>query len=131
MRPEQLLIQRDDIVIAFVGYTPPATAEQLPSYAFLSGSAAEYLATLPIKAFATDMPSLGGIRQYIELSAQGVQGSDNFLPEHFAFLSREIPVFEGLVNLEAIVNEPNLVFSAFPLKVKDAKLTARPSAPLH
>jgi arylformamidase len=48
-------IQSGDIVIAFVGYTPPA-ADSLPSYAYLSGEAAEWLAKLPIKAFATDRP---------------------------------------------------------------------------
>lgn len=111
-------IQPNTIVIAFVGYTPPE-ADELPSYAYLSGQAAEYLAELPIKAFATDMPSLGGIRNYVELAAQGVEGSERFFPEHYAFLSREIPVIEGLVNLEPLVDERRIVFVGFPLKIKD------------
>lgn len=112
-------IRPDDIVIAFVGYTPPAGLDELPSYTFLSGEAAEYLANLPVRAFATDMPSLGGMKHYMELAARGVEGSEHFMPEHFAFLSRDIPVVEGLVNLEAIVDERNVVFVGFPLKIKD------------
>lgn len=112
-------VRRGDIVLAFVGYMPPGNPDELPSYAYLSADAAEYLATLPVKAFGTDMPSLGGIRNYLVLAAQGVQGSEQFLSEHFAFLSRDIPVIEGLVNLEAVVNEPNVVFVGFPLKIKD------------
>ena len=125
-------IQPDDIVIAFVGYRSPTTADELPSYAYLSGEAAEYLATLPVKAFATDMPSLGGIKHYTELSVRGVQGSQAFFPEHYAFLSREIPAIECLVNLEAIVNEKNVVFVGFPIKIKDGSgAPMRPAALIY
>lgn len=115
---QNLGIQPDHIVIAFVGYTPPGS-DELPSYAYLSGEAAQYLAKLPIKAFATDMPSLGGIRNYVELAAQGVRGSERFLSEHHAFLSRDIPVIEGLVNVEPLLAERSIVFVGFPLKIKD------------
>jgi Predicted metal-dependent hydrolase len=108
-----------DIVIAFVGYTPPAGPEEWPSYAYLSGEAAEYLASIPIRAFASDMPSLGSIRRYPALMASGTKGSDKLAPEHYAFLSREIPNIEGLTNLESIVGKQNVVFVGFPLKIKD------------
>ena len=122
-------IEPGDIVIAFVGYEPPTDPEELPSYAYLGGDAAEYLASIPIKAFASDMPSLGGIRNYYKLAEEGVTGSENFLPEHYAFLSREIPNIEGLVNLEEIVNEKNVVFAGFPLKIKDGNAgPLRPAA---
>lgn len=112
-------LRPDDVVIAFVGYTPPATADEFPSYAYLSADAAEYLAGLPIKAFASDMPSLGSIKNYMALMAKGVKGSDAITPEHYAFLSRDIPNIEGLVNLERIVDEEHVVFVGFPLKIKD------------
>ena len=51
-----------DVVIAYVGYEPPADPNDYPSYAYLSGEAAEYLATLPVRLFATDMPSRRGSR---------------------------------------------------------------------
>ena len=122
-------IEPGDIVIAFVSYEPPTDPEELPSYAYLGGDAAEYLASIPIKAFTSDMPSLGGIRNYYKLAEEGVTGSENFLPEHYAFLSREIPNIEGLVNLEELVGEVNIVFVGFPLKIKDGNAgPLRPAA---
>jgi kynurenine formamidase len=55
-------IEPGDIVLVVVGYQAPMGPEELPSYAYLSGEAAEYLAQIPIKAFASDMPSLGRVR---------------------------------------------------------------------
>jgi len=112
-------IQPGEVVIVLVGYTPPTDPDELPSYAYLSGEAAEYLAGIPVKAFTSDMPSLGSIRRYLRLIEEGAQGSENFFPEHYAFLSREIPNIEGLVNLESLVGEENIVFVGFPLKIKD------------
>jgi kynurenine formamidase len=60
-------IEAGDIVIAFVGYVPPSDPDEFPSYSYLSDEAAEYLANIPIKAFASDMPSLGSIRLAVEL----------------------------------------------------------------
>lgn len=108
-----------DIVMVFVGYNPPTEADELPSYAYLSGEAAEYLASIPVKAFASDMPSLGSIKRYYQLMEQGLKGSENFFPEHYAFLSREIPNIEGLVNLESLLVEKHIVFVGFPLKIQN------------
>jgi kynurenine formamidase len=116
---EDKRIESDSIVIAFVGYTPPTDPDDLPSYAYLSGDAAEYLAGIPIKAFATDMPGVCGFRRVYELLEEGITGSENVLPEHYAFLSRDIPVIEGVVNLESLVSEENIVFVGFPLKIRD------------
>lgn len=112
-------IQAGDIVIVYTGYQPPTYDSELPSYPYLSAEAAEWLAQLPIKAFASDLPSLGSIRRSPQLLATAKTASD-VIPEHLAFLTREIPNIEGLTNLEAIVNEPNVVFVAFPLKIKDS-----------
>ena len=112
-------IQPGDIVIAFVGYTPPTGPDELPSYAYLSGEAAEYLASIPVKAFATDALSGESIRRVFQLMEEGATGYENVLPVHYAFLSREIPIIEQLVNLESLVGEENIVFVGFPLKIKD------------
>ena len=112
-------VKSGDIVIAFVGYTPPTSPDEYPSYAYLSGEAAEYLATLPVKLFATDMPSLAGLRNLTLLIAKGGKGPSFFASEHYAFLSRNIPSIEGLVNLEQVVAEKHVVFVGFPLKIRD------------
>jgi arylformamidase len=112
-------IKPDDVVIAFVGYTPPTGPDEFPSYAYLSGEAAEYLATLPVRLFATDMPSLAGLKNLPVRIGQGLKGSAQIAPEHYAFLSREVPSIEGLVNLDQIVAERRVVFVGFPLKIRD------------
>jgi kynurenine formamidase len=112
-------IEPGDIVLVAVGYQAPTSPEELPSYAYLSAEAAEYLARIPIKAFASDMPSLGSMKGYMKLMEQGLTGSENILPEHISFLSREIPNIEGLVNLESLVGEEQIVFAGFPLKIRD------------
>ena len=40
-------------VIVLVGYSPPAAADQIPSYSYVSPEAAEYLAGMPVKAIGT------------------------------------------------------------------------------
>ncbi len=60
-------IEPGEIVIAFVGYVAPTDPEALPTYTYLSEDAAEYLVGLPVKAFASDMPSLGWISRYLVL----------------------------------------------------------------
>ena len=115
-RSEGTGIEAGDIVIAFVGYTPPSEPDQLPSYAYLSEEAAEYLATIPIKAFASDMPSIGSIRLAAELIERGEVPNPT---EHYALLSREIPNIEGLTNLEAIAEEQHVVFVGFPLRIEN------------
>ena len=111
-------IKPGEIVIVYAGYSPPTDPEKLPSYPFLSGEAAEYLAEIPVKAFATDMLSIVDYKKYYETVPEGIKGSENVFPEHYAFLSREIPVIEGLVNLEKILWQENVVFSAFPINIK-------------
>jgi len=108
-------IEAGDIVIAFVGYVPPSEPDELPSHPYLSEEAAEYLANLPVKAFASDMPSIGSARVAAELIERGEAPGK----EHLALLSREIPNIEGLTNLEAIVDEQYVVFVGFPLKIED------------
>lgn len=112
-------IEAGDIVIVFTGYQPPTSDSDWPSYPYLSGEAAEWLARLPVKAFATDMPSLASLRRVPELFRTGKSAAE-VAPEHLAFLSREIPAIEGLTNLESLVGESNVVFVGFPLKVKDS-----------
>lgn len=110
-------IQAGDIVVLYVGYEPPTEPADLPVYPVLSPEAATYLAGLPVRSFATDAPSVDDLAAMTERWAQGVTGLENLLPVHHDFLSQEIPVVEGLVNLQAIANEENVIFAGFPLKL--------------
>jgi kynurenine formamidase len=112
-------VQAGEIVIAVVGYEPPIDPEEYPRYPFLSGEAAEYLATLPVKAFATDMCCLMGPADLEKRLGAGLQGSENVLPEHYAFMSRGIPAIEALFNADRLIGEENVVFIGFPLKLEN------------
>ena len=58
--------------------------------------------------------------------------SEHVIPEHLAFLSREIPNIEGLVGLERLIGEDNIVFVGFPLKLEGASGgIMRPAALLY
>jgi arylformamidase len=116
---EGLEIKPGEIVIAVVGYQPPSSSEQVPSYPYLSGTAAEYLASIPVRAFASDMPSTGSLRRYGNLIAED-PNSEHVFPEHLAFLRKEIPLIEGLVNVEELIGKESVVFVGFPLKLEGA-----------
>jgi len=111
-------IRAGEIAMLMVGYTPPGGDDELPSYSYLSQEAAEYLATLPVKAFATDAFSVESVARMYEAMAEGVTGYEGMAPLHRTFLTREIPVFEALENLEELVGLGDFVFVGFPLKVK-------------
>jgi kynurenine formamidase len=112
-------IQAGDIVLAYVGYDPPKDSLSYPSFPYLSGEAAEYLAGLPVKLFATDMPSLASLTNFMnKVVNRNFKSSDDLMPEHLAFARKNVPSIEGLANLDKIVKEQNLVFIGFPLKIK-------------
>jgi arylformamidase len=111
-------IRPGDVVIAMVGYTPPTGVDDIPSFTSLSAEAAEYLASVPVRAFGTDALSVENFRRLYGLSAD-VTGYARVAPVHYAFLSRGIPVIEGLVNLEQVVGKKPVVFVGFPLKIAD------------
>jgi kynurenine formamidase len=109
-------IRAGDIAIAYVGYIPPVNPEELPTHSVLSREAAEYLARLPVKAFATDSPGVDNVGSLTRMLEEGITGVENLLPVHYAFLSRRIPIIETLVNLNVIAGEKKVVFVGFPLK---------------
>jgi len=111
-------IKPGDIIIAVVSYVPPEGPDDLPSYPYLSGEAARYLAEIPIRAFATDMPSLGSFRRYGPLMEESLE-PEHVAPEHQAFLGQGIPIIEGLVNAEELIGEDDVVFVGFPLRLEN------------
>jgi len=108
-----------DVVIMLVSYQPPTRPDEIPSFAYLSKEAAEYLATLPIRAIGTDALSVESFRQIYGLLEKGVKGYEELAPIHHAFLPREIPIIEGLVNVDQLVSESNSIFVGLPLKVQN------------
>jgi len=103
-------INPGDIVLLFVGYVPPASPGELPTYPYLSGEAAEYLAAIPVRAFATDAFSVDSPPRDDRPRGGPVV--------HSVFLPRGIPTIEQLVNIESVIDEQNAVFVGFPFRVQ-------------
>ena len=114
---ESFNIAANEIVLLFVGYSQPQD-EDWPTYAPISVQAAQWLAAKKIKALATDMPSIGSFPRYADLMDKG-RPPEEVWAERLAFSQAGIPVIEGLVNLEHLQGEKNIVFVGFPLSIAD------------
>jgi kynurenine formamidase len=110
-------IQAGKIALVMVSYSPPGCDDELPAYPYLSGEAAEYLATLPINAIGTDALSVESFARMYAAIGAGATGYEDVAPVHRTFLGRETPVFGTLENLEALAGFERLVFVGFPINV--------------
>ena len=115
---EKMELNSNDIFILYVNYSPPQTENDLPSYPYLSEEAAEYLSDIPIKAFATDGFSVDSMTKLYEELAAGKKGYKELGPNHYSFLTKGIPVYEALENVDKILDLKNAVFVGLPLKIK-------------
>ena len=99
-------VEAGDIVLIRTRYTPPQTDEALPQVITLTHEAAEFLATLPVRAVGTDAYSIESI-------------DDRTMPTiHHSFLSRGIPLYEQLFNVEKLLGKQNMFFVGVPLNIK-------------
>lgn len=120
-------VKSGDVVLIYTKYNPPQTNKTPPEFITLSFEAAEYLAKLPIKAFATDAFSVDCNDSKNSISSDIVTQKE--APIHYAFLSRSIPVYEQLCNVDRILNEKNMLFVGPPLNIKDGDgILVRPLA---
>ena len=91
----------------FTGYAAPKTDDALPEVVTLTSDAAEFLANLPVRAYGTDAFGVDDI-------------ADTGMPWiHHSFLSRSIPVYEQLCNLDKLLGREKMFFVGVPLNIKD------------
>ncbi|NNM05129.1 MAG: hypothetical protein HKO65_08515 [Gemmatimonadetes bacterium] len=108
-----------DVVLAFTGYVLPETDDAISEISALTPAAAEYLAGLPVRAFGTDALS---VDPFGAVPVEGGSATARAVPVHHAFLSRAIPVYEELFNMDQLINRPNsdaMYFVGVPLSIKD------------
>ena len=100
-------VDAGDIVLILTGYTPRHQDDKaLPELKTLTHSAAEFLATLPVRAYGTDALSVESF-------------NDTQMPLiHHSFLSRGIPVYEQLFNVEKLLGKEKMFFVGVPLNIK-------------
>jgi len=99
-------VEPGDIVLVLTGYKAPG-GDSLPVVTTLTHEAAEYLATLPVRAVGTDAFSIEAL-------------TDATSPWiHQTLLSRGIPVYEQLQHLDRLLGKKRLFFDGTPLNIKD------------
>jgi kynurenine formamidase len=117
----EMLVEHDvvagDIVLIHTGYAAPTSDSDWPAAVALTYEAAKYLANIPVRAFGTDAFNVES------LTDQSPVATDNeiaaTLPGHHAFLSRGIPLYEQLVNVDKLLGKDNMYFVGVPLNIKD------------
>lgn len=112
-----LPIDSGDIVLTYTGFSLPESEDDWPQAIALDFEAATYLATLPVRAFGTDALNVES------MTDQSPVPSDDeiarIIPGHYAFLSRGIPIFEQLVNVDKLLGKRPMFFVGAPLNIKD------------
>lgn len=109
-------IQPGDIVLIYTNYTLPKKNE-LPSRIALAQEAAKYLANLPVKAFGTDSFNVESDDNPTEVISE--TALQRIAPIHYEFLSKGIPIYEQLFNVDKLINKKKMFFVGQPLKIKD------------
>lgn len=112
-------VRAGDVVLIFTGYVPPATDEELPESITLTRAAAEYLASLPVRAYGTDAFSLASINDATVVEAESPVA--RAVPIHHSFLSRDIPVYEQLFNVGRLIDiaeSSMMYFVGVPLNIR-------------
>ena len=110
-------IRPNDIVVIYTGYEPPPDEETLPRIVTLTREASEYLANIPIRAFGTDAASVFNFQETPQVDAGSVIAMA--APIHHSFLSRRIPVYEGLFNIDQLLDKKRMLFVGVPLNIRD------------
>ncbi len=110
-------IRPNEIVVIYTGYEPPQDEESLPQVLTLTRESSEYLANIPIRAFGTDSASVFNFHEMPQVEADSVIAET--APIHHSFLSRQIPVYEGLLNVDQLLDGKRMYFVGVPLNIKD------------
>jgi kynurenine formamidase len=100
-------VRAGDVVLLFTGYRPPATDTAMPEVRTLTQEAAEFLATVPVRAIGTDAFS---IEAFDDTTSPLI---------HESFLRRAIPIYEQLQNVDKLLSKSRMFFVGVPVNIKD------------
>jgi kynurenine formamidase len=110
-------VEPGDIVLIYTDYEPPQDDTSFPETVTLTREAAEYLAEIPIRAIATDAYSVANLQDQANVKSADVTAQA--LPIHHSFLSRGIPVYEQLFNVEKLLDKERMYFSGVPVNIRE------------
>jgi kynurenine formamidase len=108
-------VEPGDIVLMYTDYVPPQTESALPESITLNFEASEYLASIPIRAFGTDAFAVDSLTDESPVVADSEVART--MPAHYSFLSRSIPAYEQLINVDRLLGKSNLFFVGVPLNI--------------
>lgn len=109
-------VEPGDVVLIYTNYIPLQSEKIPPELITLSFETAEYLANIPIGAFATDAWSVGSNGTS---PAEAKNVTQREAPVHYAFLSRSIPIYEAPTNADRLLTKENMLFVGAPLNIED------------
>lgn len=110
-------IEPGDVVIIYTDYQPPRDDEALPESVTLTRGASEYLASIPVRAFATDAFSIESLQDQAQVESNDLTAQ--VIPIHHSFLSRGIPVYEQLFNVKSLLDKERMFFVGVPANIRD------------
>lgn len=110
-------IDPGDIVLMFTDYEPPLDQTSFPETVTLTRDAAEWLAEIPIRAIATDAYSVANLQDQAKIESR--DATAQAVPIHHSFLSRGIPVYEQLFNVERLLDKERMYFVGVPVNIRD------------
>jgi len=110
-------VKQGDIVLIYTKYIPPKSDSEIAKSLTLTPEAAEYLATIPIRAFGTDSWTVMSLDDTVKVVSDSEV--ERMSPIHYSFLSRKIPIYEGLVQVDKLLAFKDMYFVGVPLNIKD------------
>ena len=110
-------IQPGDVVLIYTDYAPPMDEESYPETVTITRAAAEFLAKIPIGAFATDAYSVANLQQ--QTAVESTDPTAKVVPIHRSFLSRGIPVYEQLFNVQRLIDKERMFFVGVRVNIRD------------
>ncbi len=103
-------VEPGDVVVIHTEYVSPRTGDDLPEVITLTYEAAEFLASIPVRAIGTDAFSVASLTDQSPVEAESEVART--VPAHYAFLSRGIPIYEQLVNVNQLIGRERMQFWA-------------------
>ena len=110
-------IEPGNVVLIYTDYQPPQDDKSLPDTITLTRDAAEYLANIPVRAFATDAFSVANLKEQAHVEVNDLTAQ--VVPIHHSFLSRGIPVYEQLFNVETLIGKDRMLFVGVPANIRE------------
>jgi kynurenine formamidase len=110
-------IMPGDVVMIYTAYQPPEDDKSFPETVTITRGAAEYLANIPVRAFATDAFSVENLQGQANVESNDITAQ--VVPVHHSFLSRGIPVYEQLFNVSFLIGKERMYFVGVPANIPD------------